>query len=126
MKKYLLFILTMLLVAGKISAQAPTNNADFTYLGKNYTAKYDATKHMLTFSEEISFEVYNDQGDCVKRGEAKTVDFRALLKGGGEKTFTVKLYKKAKKSKKKNSSIKQKGEIGTMLVTDSISETGDH
>ena len=120
MKKYLLFFI-LLFAACRAFGQAPTNNADFTYLGKNYSAKYDLAKHLLTFSEEISFEVYDDQGACVKRGVAKTIDFRALLKGGGEKTFTIKLYKGAKKKKKrKDASIKQKGEIGTMLVTDSI------
>lgn len=121
MKKLLLLLSFCFLAIAGIHAQAPTNNADFTYLGKNYSAKYDTGKHLLTFSEEVSFEIYNDQGECVKRGDAKTVDFRELLRGGGEKTFTVNLYRKSKKTKKKNASIKQKGEIGTMLVTDEIS-----
>ncbi|MBI3509551.1 MAG: hypothetical protein HY064_02735 [Bacteroidetes bacterium] len=119
MKTFLLFLFCF--VTGIIHSQPPTNSAEFTYLGKKYSANYDAGKHLLTFSEEVSFEIYDSTGAVVKRGDGLKVDFRSLLKGGGEKTFTVKIYKQAKKSKKKKStSIKEKGEIGTMLVTDEL------
>ncbi|HTL80957.1 MAG TPA: hypothetical protein VL651_04600 [Bacteroidia bacterium] len=120
MKHFLAFIFICFICAGKLSAQAPTNNADFTYLGKNYSAKYDAGKKVLNFNEELSYEIYDQSGTIVKRGFGKTADFKSLLKNGEELTFTVILYKSYKKTKKKKkSAIKQQGQIGTMLVTDS-------
>jgi hypothetical protein len=117
-----LIIFLLLAITSVLKAQPPTNNAEFNVLGKKYTAAYDAGKHLLTFSEELSFEIFDETGVVVKRGEGIKIDFRPMLKkGAGEKTFTVKLYKKARKTLfRKNKSIKQKGEIGTMLVTDSI------
>jgi hypothetical protein len=116
-KLFLLFIL--LSVPGFIAAQdAATTHAEFTVSGKTYIANYDATKHVLTMSEKVSFEIYDETGSCVKRSEGLSIDFRSLLKAE-EKTFTVRFFKKAKKSKlRKKAAIKQKGEIGVMVIRD--------
>ena len=122
MKKiFFLFVLTFSVQL--LSAQdAATTHAEFTYLGKTYTANYDETKHLLTMNEEVSFEIYDQTGSCIKRSVGIKVDFKPLLKVGEEQTFTIKFYKKAKKKKfslKKNGSINQKGEIGVMVIKDS-------
>ena len=96
---------------------AATTHAEFNFQGKTYVADYDETKHLLTMSEEVSFEIYDETGLCVKRSEGLKIDFKPLLKVGEDKTFTVRFYKKAKKKRGK-SSIKQKGEIGTMVIRD--------
>ncbi len=118
MKRF--FVLFVLIFAANfLSAQdAATTHAEFTLQGKTYVANYDETKHVLTMSEEVSFEIYDESGSCIKRSEGLTVDFRTILKAE-EKTFTVRFYKKTKQSKrKKKSSIKQKGEIGIMVIKD--------
>jgi hypothetical protein len=114
MKKLLLLFLVCF-TSGFLQAQA-TNSATFTVQGKTYTANYNSEKHKLVFSEEVSYEIYDQSGECVKRGVGESAEFSSLLKGKEEQTFTVRLYKKAKKKGKK---IKQKGPIGTMIVTDS-------
>jgi hypothetical protein len=121
MKKPLLLML--LLFATKIlSAQdASVTHAEFNFQGKTYIADYDNAKHVLKMNEEVSFEVYDETGSCIKRSEGLTVDFKSILKPGVEKTFTVRFFKKSKKKKStsnKNTSIKQKGEIGVMVITD--------
>ncbi|HEU4718422.1 MAG TPA: hypothetical protein VFU15_11335, partial [Bacteroidia bacterium] len=65
MKKIFL-LLFLFAIAPLLHAQPPTNAGEFTYLGKKYTANYDTGKHQLTFSEEVSFEIYDDTGNCVK------------------------------------------------------------
>ena len=102
-----------------LSAQdAATTHAEFDFQGKKYVANYDASKHLLTMNEEVSFEIYDETGSCIKRSEGLTIDLKPILKAE-EKTFTVRFYKKAKASKKKKqSSIKQKGEIGIMVIKD--------
>jgi hypothetical protein len=120
MKQLFIFFL-LLFSAQLVSAQdAATTHAEFTFQGKTYTANYDEAKHLLTMSEEVSIEIYDETGTCIKRSEGTKVDFKPLLKVGEDKTFTVKFYKKSKtsKRKKKNSSIKQKGEIGIMVIRD--------
>lgn len=117
MKKFIL-LFVLFFAANFLHAQdAATTHAEFTFQGKTYTANYDDTKHLLTMSEEVSFEIYDETGTCIKRSEGLKVDFKPLLKSGEEKTFTVRFYKKAKKRRSK-SSIKQKGEIGTMVIRD--------
>ncbi|MDQ3109832.1 MAG: hypothetical protein M3R17_08045 [Bacteroidota bacterium] len=117
--KNIFLLFSLLFVSGFASAQdAATTHAEFTLQGKTYIANYDETKHVLTMSEEVSFEIYDETGSCVKRSEGLTVDFRSLLKAE-EKTFTIRFYKKTKQSKRrKKSSIKQKGEIGIMVIKD--------
>lgn len=113
-------LITVLLFTVKfMNAQdAATTHAEFVVQGKTYVANYDETKHLLTMSEEVSFEIYDETGSCIRRSEGLTVDFKSILKAE-EKTFTVRFYKKSKKSrKKKNASIKQKGEIGVMVIKD--------
>ncbi len=115
--KKLLLLLLFCLPAHFLSAQdAATNSATFKVQGKTYTANYDSEKHKLVFSQEVSYEIYDQSGDCVRRGVGESAEFSSLLKGKEEQTFTVRLYKKAKKKGKK---IIQKGPIGTMVVTDS-------
>lgn len=118
MKKTLLLIL-LSFAAKFVSAQdAATTHAEFDFQGKKYIASYDASKHLLTMNEEVSFEVYDETGSCIKRSEGLTIDLKTLLKTE-EKTFTIRFYKKAKATKKKKkSSIKQKGEIGIMVIKD--------
>ena len=119
--KKILFFLLLIPVSKFIHAQeAATNHAEFKFEGKTYTANYDNAKHLLTMSEEVSIEIYDQSGTCVKRAVGMKVDFKPLLKAGEQQTFTVRFYKKAKtkKSKKKNASINQKGEIGTMVIAD--------
>jgi hypothetical protein len=114
------FLLLLLLFSVKfISAQdAATTHAEFDFQGKKYVANYDEAKHVLTMNEEVSFEVYDESGSCIKRSEGLTIDLKPLLKAE-EKTFTIRFYKKAKATKKKKkSSIKQKGEIGIMVIKD--------
>lgn len=117
--KKLYFLFLFLFAATFVSAQdAATTHAEFNFQGKTYIANYDAAKHLLTMSEEVSFEIYDETGSCIRRSEGLTVDFKSILKAE-EKTFTVRFYKKTKKSKrKKKSSIKQKGEIGIMVIKD--------
>ncbi|CAN5901041.1 hypothetical protein BH11BAC7_BH11BAC7_15610 [soil metagenome] len=117
--KNLLLLFVLIFTAGFLPAQdAATTHAEFTLQGKSYIANYDEEKHLLTMNEEVSFEIYDETGSCVKRSEGKTIDFRSLLKAE-EKTFTIRFFKKTKQSKrKKNSSIKQKGEIGIMVIKD--------
>jgi hypothetical protein len=119
MKKGILFIL-LLVTAKLVSAQdAATTHAEFVVQGKTYIANYDETKHVLTMNEEVSFEIYDETGSCIRRSEGLSVDFKSILKAE-EKTFTVRFYKKTKSSKKrKKTSIKQKGEIGIMVIKDS-------
>jgi hypothetical protein len=120
--KKIIFLFVLVFVGKLICAQdAATNHAEFTYLGKTYTANYDEAKHLLTMSEEVSIEIYDQSGTCVKRAVGIKVDFKPLLKEGEEQTFTIRFYKKSKKKKshsKKNASINQKGEIGTMVIKD--------
>jgi hypothetical protein len=120
MKK--IFLLFVLIFAAKlVSAQdAATTHAEFSFQGKTYTANYDEAKHVLSMNEEVSFEIYDETGTCIKRSEGLKVDFTPLLKAGEDRTFTVRFYKKTKTSKKrkKSTSIKQKGEIGTMVIRD--------
>jgi hypothetical protein len=118
MKKVIL-IFVLAFAANFLYAQdAATTHAEFDFQGKKYIANYDATKHLLTMNEEVSFEVYDETGSCVKRSEGLTIDLRSLLKTE-EKTFTIRFFKKSKTSKKKKkSSIKQKGEIGIMVIKD--------
>lgn len=119
MKKGIL-VLLLLLAARFVSAQdAVTTHAEYTVQGKTYIANYDPAKHVLTMNEEVSFEIYDETGLCIRRSEGLTVDFKTILKAE-EKTFTVRFYKKTKSSKKrKKTSIKQKGEIGIMVIKDS-------
>lgn len=114
------FLLFVLIFAAKfVSAQdAATTHAEFTLQGKTYIANYDEAKHLLTMSEEVSFEIYDESGSCIRRSEGLSIDFKTILKAE-EKTFTVRFFKKTKQSKrKKKSSIKQKGEIGIMVIKD--------
>ncbi len=121
MKKIFL-LLILAFTARFIHAQdAATTHAEFKFEGKTYTANYDNTKHLLTVSLSVSIEIYDETGTCVKRAEGTKIDFKPLLKAGEQKTFTVKFYKNSKKKKsssKKNASIKEKGEIGTMVIED--------
>jgi hypothetical protein len=118
--KKMFFLLVLILSAKFVSAQdAATTHAEFDVQGKKYIADYDNAKHVLKMNEEVSFEIYDETGSCIRRSEGLSVDFKPILKAGEEKTFTVKFYKKSKKSKsKKNASIKQKGEIGVMVIKD--------
>lgn len=115
-----IFLLTIFLFASAFvfAQDAATTHAEFDFQGKKYVANYDAAKHVLTMNEEVSFEVYDETGSCVKRSEGLTIDLKPILKAE-EKTYTVRFYKKAKATKKKKkSSIKQKGEIGVMVIKD--------
>lgn len=119
MKNILLIFVLVLASKFSFAQDAATTHAEFNFQGKTYTANYDEAKHVLTMSEVVSFEIYDETGTCIKRSEGLTVDFKSLLKVGEDRTFTVRFYKKAKASKrKKNASIKQKGEIGTMVIRD--------
>lgn len=112
----MLLLLAVKFVSGQ---DAATTHAEYTVQGKTYIANYDPAKHVLTMNEEVSFEIYDETGSCIKRSEGLTVDFKTILKAE-EKTFTVRFYKKTKSSKKKKkTSIKQKGEIGIMVIKDS-------
>src|SRR6267142_5059027 len=96
--KKLIFFFVLFIPAKFIYAQdAATTHSEFTYLGKTYTANYDEAKHVLTVSEEMSIEIYDETGSCVKRQTGTKVDFKTILKVGEEKTFTVRFYKKQKK-----------------------------
>ena len=100
---------------------AATTHAEFNFQGKTYIADYDEVKHVLKMNEEVSFEVYDETGECIKRSSGLTIDFKSILKVGEEKTLTVRFFKKSKKKKStsnKNASIKQKGEIGIMVIRD--------
>ena len=120
MKKIIFFLLIIAAPEFIHAQDAATNHAEFKFEGKTYTADYDNAKHLLTMSEEVSIEIYDQSGSCVKRAVGIKVDFKPLLKAGEKQTFTLRFYKKAKtkKSKKKNASINQKGEIGTMVIED--------
>jgi hypothetical protein len=119
MKKTFLFFILFFVVKFAAAQDAATTHAEFTSQGKTYIADYDNVKHVLKMNEAVSFEIYDETGSCIKRSEGLTIDFKSLLKTGEEKTFTVKFYKKSKTSKsKKNTSIKQKGEIGVMVIKD--------
>lgn len=117
--KNLVFLFVLMFAAKIVSAQdAATTHAEFTLQGKTYIANYDEAKHILTMNEEVSFEIYDESGSCIKRSEGLSIDFKTLLKAE-EKTFTVRFYKKTKQSKRrKKTSIKQKGEIGIMVIRD--------
>ena len=97
-----IFLVFVLLFASKLltAQDAATTHAEFTLQGKTYIANYDATKHVLTMNEEVSFEIYDETGSCIKRSEGLSVDFKTILKAE-EKTFTVRFYKKTKSSKKR-------------------------
>lgn len=117
MKKFALllcFCFFSLIASAQTSA---TNFKQFSYHGKTYTGTYDPAKHVLTFNREVSFEIYDETGTCVKRGKGIKADFSSLLKKGEEeKTFTVQIYRK---TKKRGDTIRQKGTIGTMVIADS-------
>lgn len=115
--KKLIFLFLLSLTATFLHAQdAATNSATFKVQGKTYTANYDSEKHKLVFSQEVSYEIYDQSGDCVKRGVGESAEFSSLLKGKEEQTFTVRIYRKAKR---KGGKIVQKGPIGTMVIADS-------
>ena len=121
--KKIIFLFVLMFAAKFIQAQddAATTHAEFKYEGKSYTANYDDAKHLLTLNVSVSVEIYDETGSCIKRAEGTKIDFKPLLKAGEKKTFTVKFYKNSKKKKssaKKNASIKEKGEIGTMVIED--------
>ncbi|HET6989788.1 MAG TPA: hypothetical protein VFJ43_00625 [Bacteroidia bacterium] len=117
--KKIFFLFVLMLPVKFVSAQdAATTHAEFNSQGKTYIADYDNAKHVLKMNEEVSFEIYDETGSCIKRSEGLTVDFKPILKSE-EKTFTVRFYRKSKTSKsKKSASIKQKGEIGVMVIKD--------
>lgn len=119
MKKGILLLLLLLTVKIVSGQDAATTHAEYTVQGKTYIANYDVAKHVLTMNEEVSFEIYDETGSCIRRSEGLSIDFKSILKAE-EKTFTVRFYKKTKSSKKKRkTSIKQKGEIGIMVIKDS-------
>ncbi len=118
MKNLLLFFFVLLSSTMLFAQDAATTHAEFMYQGKSYIANYDEAKHLLTMNEEVSIIVYDETGTSVKRTEGKTLDLKSLLKTE-DATFTIRFYKKSKGSKKKkNASIKQKGEIGFMVIKD--------
>lgn len=119
MKKIIFLILVIFSSNGAFAQDAACTHAEFDFQGKTYVANYDEAKHVLTMNEEVSFEIFDETGTCIRRSEGLTVDFKSILKTGVEKTYTIRFYKKTKASKKKkNASIKQKGEIGVMVIKD--------
>jgi|APGre2960657468_1045069.scaffolds.fasta_scaffold06424_4 hypothetical protein len=114
-----LFILTLACNIIQAQESSATTHSEFNFQGKLYIADYDVTKHLLKMNEEVSFQIYDETGICIKRSEGITIDFKPILKAGEEKTFVVRFYKNSQKSKKKKkASIKHKGEIGVMVIKD--------
>ncbi len=121
MKNTVLLIILIFATKFIYAQDAACTHAEFKFENKNYVADYDNVKHVLKMSEEVSFEIYDETGSCIKRSTGLSVDFKSILKVDEEKTFTVRFFKKSKKKKsssKKNASIKQKGEIGVMVIRD--------